>query len=250
MRIAEGLEMLEIEAQIMGGSERIYPVLMWDDEHVMLVDTGYPGITETFQAEFAEAGVAWDRLDTVLITHQDLDHIGGLPAILEQRPSIRVLAHPLERPYIEGERMLLKHTPEAIAAAEAMLPPNVPAEWRRAFLHVLSHPPRARVDAELTDGEVLPVAGGVTVITTPGHSPGHVSLYHGASGTLVAGDSLTVRDGELHGPDPRATPDMPAALASLRRYAGLTIHTVICYHGGLYRGEAGKRIAELAEGAR
>lgn len=84
-------------------------------------------------------------MDTVVITHQDIDHIGGLPSILgEANGTIKVLAHPIEQPYIEGERMLLKHTPEAIAAAEAMLPPHVPEEWRRAFLHRLAHPLRQK----------------------------------------------------------------------------------------------------------
>jgi glyoxylase-like metal-dependent hydrolase (beta-lactamase superfamily II) len=42
----------------------------------------------------------------------------------------------------------------------------------------------------LTDGEVLPVAGGLRVVHTPGHSPGHVSLLHLPSGVLVTGDAI------------------------------------------------------------
>ncbi|WP_025691994.1 MBL fold metallo-hydrolase [Paenibacillus zanthoxyli] len=248
MQIAQGIEMLEITAEVMGRTDTLYPVLLWDEDHAMLVDTGYPGLLGKFKEAFAHAGVAWSKLDTVMITHQDIDHIGGLPAILgESHGTIKVLAHPIEQPYIEGERMLLKHTPEAIAAAEAMLPPHVPEEWRRAFLHVLAHPPKAKVSALVEDGQELPVAGGVMVIETPGHSPGHICLYHPASRTLIAGDSLTVKDGVLHGPDPRVTPDMATALSSLRRLAGYAIETVICYHGGLYRGDANQRIAELAE---
>ncbi len=42
----------------------------------------------------------------------------------------------------------------------------------------------------LTDGEVLPVSGGLRVVHTPGHSPGHVSLLVEPTGTLITGDAL------------------------------------------------------------
>jgi glyoxylase-like metal-dependent hydrolase (beta-lactamase superfamily II) len=159
-----------------------------------------------------------------------------------------VLSHEVEKSYIEGDRMLLKHTPEALAAAEAMLPQTMPAEWRRAFLYTLAHPPKGRVDRTLAGGEQLPVAGGITVSHTPGHSPGHLSLYHQDSCTLIAADALTVRGGVLYGPDPAATPDLPGALTSLQQFAAYEIRQVICYHGGLYLGDANRRIAELAQG--
>jgi glyoxylase-like metal-dependent hydrolase (beta-lactamase superfamily II) len=248
MHIAKGIEMLEITAQVMGGSDTIYPTLLWDHNSAVLIDTGFPGLLPKFKEALKEADVPWEQLRTVIITHQDLDHIGSLPALLsEECLDLTVMAHEIEKPYIEGERMLLKHTPEALAAAEAMIPPHVPEEWRRAFLSVLSHPPKGRVDQTLVDREILPLAGGITVIHTPGHSPGHLSLYHHNSRTLIAADALTVQDGELHGPTPSATPDMKLALSSLTKFAEYEIDTVICYHGGIYRGNANQRIAEIAE---
>jgi len=247
MHIAKGIEMLEISVQIMGGSDTIYPTLLWDEDIAVLVDTGYPGLLENFKAAFKEASVHWSKLHTVVITHQDLDHIGSLPSLLTDCSSkLEVLAHEIEKPYIQGDKMLLKHTPEALAAAEAMIPPHVPEDWRRAFLSVLSSPPKGRVDNTIKDGEWLPFAGGITVIHTPGHSPGHLSLYHHESQTLIAADALTVIDGELHGPDRKATPDMQTALLSLSKFADFEIKNVICYHGGLYQGDVNQRIAKLA----
>ena len=46
------------------------------------------------------------------------------------------------------------------------------------------------VAEELTDGQVLPVAGGLRVVHTPGHSPGHVSYLHEESGVLITGDAI------------------------------------------------------------
>jgi glyoxylase-like metal-dependent hydrolase (beta-lactamase superfamily II) len=42
-------------------------------------------------------------------------------------------------------------------------------------------------DGELVDGEVV---GGLRVIHTPGHSPGHVALLHEDSRTLLVGDAI------------------------------------------------------------
>ena len=42
----------------------------------------------------------------------------------------------------------------------------------------------------MVDGEVLPIAGGLRVVHTPGHSPGHVSLLHEESRTLITGDAI------------------------------------------------------------
>jgi glyoxylase-like metal-dependent hydrolase (beta-lactamase superfamily II) len=46
------------------------------------------------------------------------------------------------------------------------------------------------VAQELSDGDVLPVAGGIQVIHTPGHTPGHISLLHSDSGVLITGDAI------------------------------------------------------------
>ena len=42
----------------------------------------------------------------------------------------------------------------------------------------------------LTDGDLIPVAGGIRVVHTPGHTPGHGSLLHEPSGVLITGDSI------------------------------------------------------------
>ncbi|MGN7765063.1 MBL fold metallo-hydrolase [Paenibacillus sp. 22594] len=249
MHIAKGIEMLEITVPVMGGTDTFCPALIWDEAGAVLIDTGVPGAAQKFKEAAAEASVPWDLVRTILITHQDIDHIGSLQALLEQSQSkITVFAHEIERPYIEGDKMLLKLTPDAVAAAEAALPPSVPEEWKRAFLHILAHPPKGRVDQTLTGGEYLPIGGGITIIHTPGHSPGHLSLYHHTSRTLIAADALTVRGGQLSGPDAAATPDMATALQSLHKFAEFEIDQVICYHGGLFRGDVNRRIAELAQG--
>jgi glyoxylase-like metal-dependent hydrolase (beta-lactamase superfamily II) len=249
MKAAEGVEMLEISATVMGKPDTIHPTLIWDRDTVILVDTGYPGQLPKIREAMEKAGVSFDKLSKVIISHQDLDHIGSLPVIVsESSQKVEVLANEAEKPYIQGEKRLLKIKPEAIIQAMASLPPEVPEEWRTAFKAVLENPPKSNVDKTVADGEELPYCGGITVIGTPGHTPGHISLYHKQSRTLIAGDAMIVADGRLLGPDPQYTLDMNSAMKSLKKLTHYDIETVICYHGGFYKGNANRRIGELAEG--
>lgn len=72
---------------------------------MILADTGYPGQFPLLIEAMKQAGFPLEKLVRVIITHQDLDHIGSLPVLLaEGPPSIEVWAHELEKPFIEGER--------------------------------------------------------------------------------------------------------------------------------------------------
>jgi glyoxylase-like metal-dependent hydrolase (beta-lactamase superfamily II) len=63
---------------------------------------------------------------------------------------------------------------------------------------------------------------------------------------LIAGDSMNVEDQALV-PAPRLTiVDTKLATQSLAKLARYDIDTVICYHGGLFRGNANHSIAAIA----
>ncbi|GIP34354.1 MBL fold metallo-hydrolase [Paenibacillus sp. J2TS4] len=247
MKIANGVEMLEISATVMGKKDVIHPTLIWDEDMAILVDTGYPGQLSLFREAFLTAGVPFEKLSKIIVTHQDLDHIGTLPALLAESPHrVEVLASEEETPFIQGEKRLLKISPEAIDQALSSLPDTVPDKLRQAFQAILENPPKAKIDKTIADQEELPYCGGIVVIHTPGHTPGHVSLYHKPSQTLIAADALTVVDGQLLGPDPETTIDMDTALQSLTKLGEYDIQAVLCYHGGLYNNNPNRRIKELA----
>src|SRR5208283_5054926 len=104
-----------------------------------------------------------------------------------------------------------------------------------------------KVERVLQGGELLPFHGGIDVIPTPGHTPGHVCYFVRSLGLLVAGDALRVENRELAGPSPTGTPDLPAAFASLKNLLACPIKGVLCYHGGFFDSDPGARIRELAE---
>lgn len=246
MLIAPQVEVLDLKMDLFGAPSSVRPTLFWDEKEAVLVDAGFPGQLEQLREEIEQAGVALDRLTRLVVTHQDIDHIGGISALLALNDRIEVLAHEQDKPYILGEKQLIKLSPERMAQLAERLS-SLPEKRRRVTIDDFTNA-KARVDRTLADGERLPYCGGIVVIHTPGHTPGHISLYLESSSVLVAGDALNVSDGRLVGPNPQLTPDLGQATGSLKKLAPYDIETVVCYHGGPYTaGDVNARIAELAE---
>jgi glyoxylase-like metal-dependent hydrolase (beta-lactamase superfamily II) len=243
MKIANGIEMLELTMNVGGNPMLIHPTVVYDSNSYVLIDTGLPGYYKEIMELIHQSGFQTSKLHSIILTHQDIDHIGGLPQFLiESKRQLDVYAHEADKPYIDGEKPLIKLTPER----KAMLLQLLPEEQRQQFESVFSHSTQANVNLRLAGGEMLPFGGGMTVIHTPGHTPGHISLYHQPSKTLIAGDAMIVDNGELLGPKPSVTPDMETALKSLQKLTEFPIETVICYHGGIYKNNINQRLAELA----
>jgi glyoxylase-like metal-dependent hydrolase (beta-lactamase superfamily II) len=242
MQIGKNLEALEVPMRLGANPSTIYPVLLWDKtEGATLIDTGVPGSDALIGEHVARLGMGWKDVRQIIITHQDIDHIGGASAAV-RASNAEVLAHGDEIPYIQGERRLIKMDPARI---ESMVR-TLPAEQRDAMRRLFASPPRVKVTRALIDGEKLPYGGGIVVIHTPGHTPGHISLFITKERILISGDALRAENGVLQGPSPTATLDLAAATVSLRKLLDYPIDRVLCYHGGLTLPGALARLRELA----
>jgi glyoxylase-like metal-dependent hydrolase (beta-lactamase superfamily II) len=238
MKIAEGIEMLELNL----GSSTIHPVVLIDADSWTLIDTGMPGSATAIRELAKLADIGNRPLRTILLTHQDLDHVGGLPEFIEEEAPI-VYAHPGDESAINGTEPMIKMSPERVAGLLGQLPEKIRHSYERTFIQ----PTRPNVTRSFSDGEILPYGGGLTVIHTPGHTPGHVSLYHHSSKTLITGDATIAVNGALAGPNEAYTPNMEQALESLKKFKAYDIEKTICYHGGLVLGPLRERIDELTE---
>jgi len=225
MKIAKNVAMLEIEAQL----GCVYPTLTWGKGHLVLIDAGFPGQAELIKDAIANEGFRPEDLTEIILTHQDIDHIGCVLDMLRLAPAAKVMAHVDEAKYIDG-----RETPIKLAAMLAnldRLPPEQKAwfeNMREGFANR-----RIAIDKTLTDGEVLPICGGIEVVFTPGHTPGHICLYLRESKVMVGGDELNITDGELSGPNPAHTFDEQQGILSFKKVKAFDISSVVSYHCGL-----------------
>jgi len=86
------------------------------------------------------------------------------------------------------------------------------------------------------------------IIATPGHTPGHISVYDRAGGLLVAGDAMNGANGGVIGANPDFTPDMASANASIKKMADFAFDTVVFGHGDPVVGSASDQVTQLAAG--
>ncbi len=98
--------------------------------------------------------------------------------------------------------------------------------------------------AAVADGDSV---FGLTIVGSPGHTPGHVSVLDPGR-LLVAGDALNGEGGGVVGPNPRFSEDMELANASVKRLAEFEYEVVLFGHGEPVTTGASARVAELAAG--
>jgi glyoxylase-like metal-dependent hydrolase (beta-lactamase superfamily II) len=243
MRIGENAEALEIPMTFPGNRGVIHPLLLWDDKDgATLMDAGMPGQLASFEEKLADLGLRLTDIRRIFLTHQDLDHIGSAGDIA-RTAGAEVYAHDADVAFIQGDKPLLKLDMSRYESRLQSLP-KARAERIRALLF---SPPKVKVDRVLNGGEELPFHGGIVVIPTPGHTPGHVCYYVKARLLLMAGDALRVDEGTLIGPSPRGTPDMRRAVSSLKNLQPYRIETVLCYHGGPTQRDVASRLRALAQ---
>lgn len=212
-----GVKAFRLDMDANGQPFVVHAALLWDEQEAILVDTGIPGQLELIRSRLEQESIPFERLTKIIITHQDRDHIGSLPELLlASGDRLEVLAHETAIPYITGETPLIK--------SKALAPP-LPAAV-----------------TPLHDGELLPIAGGIRILHTPGHTPDHISLYHMPSKTLITGDALTSQEGVLQSFDPKFTLDTDLAMQSAAKFLELEIERVITYHGGVCDNQIKERL--------
>lgn len=214
----------------------------------VLVDTGLSGHSTQILKAVSELFGPGSRPEAILMTHGHFDHTGCLEE-LATHWDVPVYAHPLEIPYLTGQSKYPPPDPTVGGGAMAVL----------SFAY-----PRGPVDLgdrvrPLPEDGTVPGAEGWRWIHTPGHAPGHVSLWRQEDRVLLSGDavvntcqesalSVMMQDPELNGPPMYFTVDWIAARESVRTLAALNPEIIVSGHGStLYGPEVRADLHDLAE---
>jgi len=200
-----------------------------------LIDTGFPSAAPKILKALVDHGHPLHRLKRIILTHVDLDHSGGAFQI-HRATNALVACH-------TADQELLQHP---LRRHRDYWWPIRPLLW--LITRLPAYRPQKMVANELlVDGQVLPE--GFTVIHTPGHTPGHISLLHREKRLLITGDVLSHRAGKLRGPFPVYTPDMELGRRSVWKLAkqyGDAFDVVAFGHGPPLLQNGGKRVQGLA----
>lgn len=144
---------------------------------ITLIDASIPPSGKRILAQVGQLGRQPSDVRRILITHAHPDHIGSLPE-LKRATGAEVLVSAADRPFADGSQP----------------PPSIPPQNRtglaRYFAPTPALMPGTPIDRSIVGGETLPVLGGLQVIDTPGHSPGHVSFWQPQLRLLFCGDVL------------------------------------------------------------
>jgi glyoxylase-like metal-dependent hydrolase (beta-lactamase superfamily II) len=197
--------------------------LIDDPNGCVLVDAGMPGRAADILRGVADSGRRQTDVRHLIVTHAHPDHIGSLAAV-RSATGAAVYCHSADAPIVTtgGGIRPLHVTPGVVnwLVWRLFIRPIL-----RRFVHVDPTP----VDHALYDGQILPVAGGLTVLHTPGHCAGQVCLLwpsHG--GVLLAADTAAnVLDLGLS----TSYEDRAAGERQLRRLAALDFQVACFGHG-------------------
>ena len=104
---------------------------------------------------------------------------------------------------------------------------------------------KSLVHVKLCDNDITPCFDNIKVISTPGHTPNHISLYMEDEKLLIAGNLLDIELNLLQKIDEGLNFDNETYLKSLKKVSKLPIDKVISYHGGMLEGTITSGIKSL-----
>ncbi|MDR1917126.1 MAG: MBL fold metallo-hydrolase [Synergistaceae bacterium] len=212
------------------GSYSIYPAVLRDESNVILVDCGYQGFLPLLEDAMRENGLSFADITGIVITHHDHDHFGALHEIKEKYPHIVTMSSLFDAPFIEGKKKSLRLV-QALDIYDTL--PEREKEDAMEFQKTLEAVKPVGIDRALRDGDILPWCGGTEIIGTPGHMPGHISLYVRRHNAVITGDALVGINGRLRVANRYYSLDLDSAKKSAKKLLELNAEKYICYHGGV-----------------
>jgi glyoxylase-like metal-dependent hydrolase (beta-lactamase superfamily II) len=214
-----------------------YIVQNLDSSSWVLVDAGLRSSADQIKAMARSLYGAHAKPAAIVLTHGHFDHVGALSSLLEEW-DVPVYAHTLEMPYLTGKSSYPPPDPTVNGGLMASLSFLFPSDPIDITDHIRALPLNGTI-AELP---------GWRFLHTPGHSPGHVSLFREDDKVLIAGDAFVTTKAEslistifqkeeISGPPKYFTCNWASAKISVLKLVALQPEIVATGHGQVMRGE-------------
>lgn len=205
----------------------------------VLIDAGMPKSAHNIIAAAKDRFGNDNAPECIILTHGHFDHIGSIVGLLEKWGNIPVYAHSLEFPYLTGQQAY----PEPDSTVQGGMLSKITALYPYEPIDITP------VLQQLPQDGTVPGMPGWQWVHTPGHAPGHVSLFREQDRLLIAGDAFVtvkqdsmykvlIQKEEVHGPPVYFTTNWPEARESVRKLHALNPQTAITGHGQYMHGEA------------
>ncbi|MCA1029754.1 MBL fold metallo-hydrolase [Bacillus timonensis] len=197
----------------------------------VLVDAGMPHSSEKIIDEAKKRFGENYRPKAIILTHGHFDHVGALVELIDAW-DVPVYAHELELPFLTGQQDYPKGDPTVnggLVSEMSTLFPNHGIDVS------------GRIEAMPSDGSV-PEMTGWKWIHTPGHTPGHISLFREEDRAMIVGDAFVMvkqeslykvitQKQEISGPPKYFTTDWKKAKASVENLMSLNPAVAVTGHG-------------------
>jgi glyoxylase-like metal-dependent hydrolase (beta-lactamase superfamily II) len=225
-------QIVEIIPHVYQLTLRATNIVLIAEKELTLIDTGFRGSARHIISFIRHLERSPEEISLIIITHNHLDHAGGL-AELKQFTPAKVVLHKADisadenfLPYPGIARILLRFPPFSLVRPFVYVKPN-------------------EVDIPVEGGEVFSPLGGLEVIHTPGHTPGSISLFSPRERLLVVGDTLNNRFRDIRLPPKMVSTDLAQAVDSVKRIAQLDFDILCFGHGKPITKDASTRAKQL-----
>ena len=203
-------------------------VVVEKDGSLTLIDTGMAKDgRKILNYVTTQMGRKASDVKTIVITHCHIDHVRGASE-LKKATGAKLTIHEADADYLSGKKELPRPK-GAIGVLFSLFSP---------FFKITPVEP----DQRLKDNDRT---GSFTVVHTPGHTLGSISLYDGERKLMFVGDTVRYSKEKIRGPPKALSSDFEQAIQSIQKISNFDFDVMLSGHGEPLKSNASARVKEL-----